>query len=86
MNDLESSDKDRQNRAFESLSKATVAKVDWAYDVWDDLLRLTLDGDNRQRSIAAQILCNIAKSDGEKLHPDPLRHPGSPAACVRRGG
>jgi hypothetical protein len=65
MEDLRSSDKERQNRAFQSLSEATKGNVDWAYEVWDDLLRLTVEGDNRQRSIASQILCNMAKSDPE---------------------
>jgi hypothetical protein len=37
--------------------------VDWAYEVWDGLRRTLEDGDNRQRSIAAQVLSNLAKSD-----------------------
>lgn len=37
--------------------------VDWAYEIWDDLICMLADGDNRQRSIAAQVLCNLAKSD-----------------------
>jgi hypothetical protein len=37
--------------------------VDWAYEVWGDLLRTLVGGDNRQRSIAAQVLSNLAKSD-----------------------
>lgn len=64
MDDLRSSDKDRQNRAFESLVEATRnAPVAWAYEVWDDLLATLTDGDNRQRSIAAQVLCNLSASD-----------------------
>ena len=35
----------------------------WAYELWDDLLLTLRDGDNRQRSIAAQVLSNLAKSD-----------------------
>ena len=66
MDDLRSSDKDRQNRAFQSLSQATEEPVDWAYEVWDELLRTLADGDNRQRSIAAQVLCNLAKSDPQE--------------------
>jgi hypothetical protein len=65
MNDLRSSEKKRQDRAFEFLLPATDARVDWAYEVWDDLLRLLSSGDNRQRSIASQILSNLAKSDPE---------------------
>ncbi len=63
MEDLRSADKDRQNAAFASLEEATYEPVDWAYAVWDDLLRILIEGDNRQRAIGAQILCNLAKSD-----------------------
>src|SRR6516225_2095591 len=64
--DLRSPDPDRQNYAFQSLLKATDSPVDWAYEVWDDLLRTLSDGDNRQRSIAAQVLSNLAKSDSQQ--------------------
>jgi len=63
MEDLRSADKDRQNAAFASLDAATQEPVAWAYEVWDDLLRILKEGDNRQRAIGAQILCNLAKSD-----------------------
>ena len=63
LEDLRSSVPDRQNYAFQSLLKATDSPVDWAYEVWEDLLRTLVDGDNRQRSIAAQVLSNLAKSD-----------------------
>ena len=65
MEDLRSKDKERQNQAFQSLSAITNEPVDWAYDIWDELLRLISKGDNRQRSIAGQLLCNLAKSDPE---------------------
>ena len=65
LDDLRSSDQGRQNKAFQTLVKATDKPVDWAHEVWDDLLRTLNDGDNRQRSIAAQVLANLAKSDGE---------------------
>jgi hypothetical protein len=65
MNDLKSSDKDRQNQAFQALLEMTDERVDWTYEVWDDLLRLTAKGDNLQRSIAGQSLSNLAKSDPE---------------------
>lgn len=60
---LRSPSRDRQNRAFEGLLKATENPVAWAYELWDDLLLTLRDGDNRQRSIAAQVLSNLAKSD-----------------------
>lgn len=66
MDDLRSPDPHRQNYAFQALLKATDRPVDWAYEVWDDLLRSLVDGDNRQRSIAAQVLCNLAKSDSQQ--------------------
>src|SRR5215510_915489 len=66
LEDLRSSDPVRQNRAFQSLLKATDSPVDWAYEVWDDLLRTLADGNNRQRSIAAQVLSNLAKSDSQQ--------------------
>ena len=66
MEDLRSADKDRQNAAFASLDEATQEPVAWAYEVWDDLLRILVEGDNRQRAIGAQILCNLAKSDPQR--------------------
>jgi len=63
LGDLRSSHQNRQNQAFQSLVKGTNTPVDWAYEIWDDLLRTLIDGDNRQRSIAAQVLSNLAKSD-----------------------
>ena len=65
INDLKSTDRDRQNYAYQALLDMTAERVDWAYEVWDDLLRLTAKGDNRQRSIAGQLLSNLAKSDPE---------------------
>jgi len=60
---LRSSSQDRQNQAFHGLLKASDSPVDWGYEEWDDLLRTLVDGDNRQRAIAAQVLSNLAKSD-----------------------
>lgn len=63
LDDLQSSDPSRQNRAFQALLKATDRPVSWAYEIWDDLLQALVEGDSRQRSIAAQVLSNLAKSD-----------------------
>ena len=63
LNDLKSPDHDRQNTAFHFFMEATGEPVDWAYRIWTDLMDLLGDGDNRQRAIAAQVLCNLAKSD-----------------------
>ncbi len=61
--ELKSQDPAQQDSAFQSLLGATHSPVDWAYDVWDELVTLLKTGDNRQRAIAAQVLCNLAKSD-----------------------
>lgn len=66
LNDLRSCDQGMQNRAFPALIKLTDQPVDWAYEIWDDLLHMLVDGDNRQRSIASQVLSNLAKSDPEQ--------------------
>ncbi len=58
-----SSDRDAQGVAYSSLIEATETPVDWAYEVWDDLLKALKHKDNHVRSIASQILCNLAKSD-----------------------
>jgi hypothetical protein len=63
MADLRTKEPDRQHSAFQSLMAATKEPVDWAYDVWDELLGLLKTGDNRQRAIAAQVLCALAKDD-----------------------
>ena len=45
---------------------ATDKPTDWAYEVWEDLLATLKTGDNRQRAIAAQVFCGLAKSDPEQ--------------------
>jgi len=45
INDLKSTDRDRQNYAYQALLDMTAERVDWAYEVWDDLLRLTAKGE-----------------------------------------
>jgi hypothetical protein len=55
-----------QNRAFLYILKATDKSVDWSYDVWDDLIKNLRHKDNHNRAIAAQVLCNLAKSDPKK--------------------
>lgn len=58
-------DRELQNQAFTSLLAATDQPVDWAYEVWDDLVTALRHKDNHVRAIAAQILANLAKSDPE---------------------
>jgi cytochrome c-type biogenesis protein CcmH/NrfG len=51
-----------QNAAFLALLKATEKRVDWAYEAWDELLKMLMDRDNHVRAIGAQLLCNLAKA------------------------
>lgn len=61
--DLWSENRDLQNKAFTAALNATAGPVDWAYDVWDEVLANFKHQDNHNRAIAAQVLCNLAKSD-----------------------
>jgi hypothetical protein len=63
---IHSKDRDLQNKAFSFVIAATDKPVDWAYKVWDDMVAALRDNDNHVRAIAAQVLCNLAKSDPEK--------------------
>lgn len=66
LDDLRSTDRDRQNAAYYAAMDETAKPVEWAYEIWDDLLAMLRDNDNHTRAIAAQLLCNLAKSDPEK--------------------
>lgn len=63
IDDVRSKDGHAQNAAFLALMKATDRRVDWAYEVWDDLITMLTDKDNHVRAIGAQVLCNLARSD-----------------------
>ncbi len=60
---LGAGDKENQNMAYLYLLEVTEQPVDWAYDAWDTLLAGLSDQDNHLRSISAQLLSNLAKSD-----------------------
>ncbi|MDB5079303.1 MAG: hypothetical protein JWP00_1227 [Chloroflexi bacterium] len=62
---IHSEDKDLQTRAYFYLIEETDRPVDWAYDVWDEMVVTLTNKDNHRRAIAAQVLCNLAKSDPE---------------------
>lgn len=64
--DIWSTDRQAQNAAYTSVLAATAVPVDWAYDVWDDVVAHLASKDNHDRSIAAQVLCRLAKSDPEE--------------------
>ena len=98
---IRSADRQEQGAAYSYLMEATRKPVDWAYEVWDELLEGLSHKDNRVRSISAQLLCNLAKSDprgrmlegfrkapGRNQGP-PVRdgppHPAVPLARRRRG-
>lgn len=63
LDNLRSEDRELQNKAFYSILKATDKPVDWAYEAWDEMVEGLSHKDNHVRAIAAQILCNLAKSD-----------------------
>jgi len=58
-------DGDLRYRALIDVLKATEKRVDWAYEVWDELVANLRHKDNHQRAIAAQVLSSLAKSDPE---------------------
>jgi hypothetical protein len=51
---------------FNIVMAATDAPVEWAYEVWDDLLKALNSKDGGRRAVASQVLCNLAKSDPEQ--------------------
>jgi hypothetical protein len=65
LDDLWTRDRARQNDAFSAVMAATAVPVPWAYEVWDDAVANLTHRDNKNRAIAAQLLCNLAKSDPE---------------------
>ena len=62
---LRSEDRDLQNQAFIFILEQTEKPVDWAYEVWDELVQGLRHKDNHVRAISAQVLANLAKSDPE---------------------
>lgn len=64
--DLWSQDRAAQNTAYIAILDATDKPVSWAYDVWDEVVENLSHADNHNRAIAAQVLCNLAKSDPQQ--------------------
>ncbi len=60
---IRSKDKELQNKAYFYILNVTEKPVDWTYDVWDEMVAGLKHADNHVRAIAAQVLCNLAKSD-----------------------
>ena len=65
VDNLWSEDRQLQNKAFCTILETTSKPVGWAYEVWDEMVKNLSHRDNHNRAIAAQILCNLAKSDPE---------------------
>lgn len=63
LDDLHSKDKNVQGAAYAELLKLTAEPVEWAYEAWDEVVEGLSAKDNRLRSIAAQLLANLAKGD-----------------------
>jgi len=63
LENLWSQDRALQNQAFLAVLAVTDSPVDWAYEVWDTMVKNLSAKDNHDRAIAAQVLCNLAKSD-----------------------
>jgi hypothetical protein len=65
-NNLYAQDGDVRYKALNTMLQAMEQRVDWAYEVWDDLVAHLRDKNGHVRAIAAQILCNLVGSDTEK--------------------
>ena len=63
IDNIRSEDGDVQNKAYFYILEKTGKPVDWAYEVWDDMLDGLTHKDNHVRAISAQVLSNLAKSD-----------------------
>ncbi len=59
-------DRELQNEGYFHILKATDKPVDWAYEAWDEIVKNLGHADNHNRAIAAQVLCNLAKSDPQE--------------------
>ncbi len=57
---------DLRYAAMNAILEQTEHPVNWAYEVWDDLLTHLHDKNGHVRTIAAQVLCNLAKSDPQQ--------------------
>ena len=65
LDNLRSEERELQNQAFFYILKEAEKPVDWAYEVWDELVAGLRHKDNHVRAISAQVLCSLAKSDPE---------------------
>jgi len=63
---LNSKDRNEQFEAYSQIIEAIKEKVDWAYEVWDQLKEDLTSANNHKRSRAAQFLSHLAYSDPDK--------------------
>jgi hypothetical protein len=66
LNNIYSEERELQHDAYIAMLKITDEPVNWAYEIWDEMVLALGHKNNRVRSIASQILINLAKSDPEK--------------------
>ena len=59
-------DADARYESYKYVLAQTHEPIQWAYEIWDEMLDMLEKGDNHQRAIAAQVLSGLAKSDPEK--------------------
>jgi len=62
---LVSPDDKTRMTALDTVLNLTDQKVDWVYDVWDDLFEMLNHENSFHRSIAVKVICSLAKSDNE---------------------
>lgn len=63
LDNIRSTDAQLQNKAYIVLMEETEKPVDWAYEVWDELIEGLTHKDNHVRAICGQLLGNLGKSD-----------------------
>lgn len=66
LDNIYSNDREIQHTAFIYVLEVSTKPVDWAYEVWDEMVQALSHKDNHVRAIAAQVLCNLARSDPEE--------------------
>jgi hypothetical protein len=59
----ESPDRERAYQAFGELMGLAEARVEWSYQVWDEMVRELSHRDGQRRAFAAQLLSRLALSD-----------------------
>jgi hypothetical protein len=66
LDNLWTSDRAAQNAAYAFVMQAAEQPVDWAYEVWDEVVANLTHADNHNRAIAGQLLSRLAISDPDR--------------------